>query len=77
MAGRLHDQHILVTGGSRGIGAAIIEKALAEDARVSFIDIEQQTGEALLASLAAKGRCHFGAGSVTSAAEPTRSALNA
>ena len=72
MAGRLHDQHILVTGGSRGIGAAIIEKALAEDARVSFIDIEQQAGEALLASLAAMGRCHFGAGSVTSATDIAR-----
>ena len=38
MAGRLEGEHILVTGGSRGIGAAIVEKCLAEGARVSFIE---------------------------------------
>ena len=27
---RLEGQHILVTGGSRGIGLAVVEKALAE-----------------------------------------------
>ncbi|MCA3562115.1 MAG: glucose 1-dehydrogenase [Aestuariivirga sp.] len=72
MAGRLEGQHVLVTGGSRGIGAAIVAKALAEGASVSFIDIEQTTGEEFLASLGAAGRCHFGAGSVTSAADIAR-----
>ncbi len=36
---RLSGQHILVTGGSRGIGLATVEKALAEGARVTSLDI--------------------------------------
>lgn len=70
--GRLENQHILVTGGSRGIGAAIIEKALAEGAKVSFIDVEAEAGEALLRALNAGDRCHFGAGSVTAAGDIAR-----
>lgn len=45
--GRLQDAHILVTGGSRGIGAAAVEKALAEGARVSFVDLLPDEGRAL------------------------------
>jgi NAD(P)-dependent dehydrogenase (short-subunit alcohol dehydrogenase family) len=71
MAGRLAQQHILVTGGSRGIGAAIVEKALEEDAQVSIIDLEEEAGHALVKSLDAS-RCHFSAGSVCIAADITR-----
>ena len=67
MAGRLHGQHIFVTGGSRGIGAAIVEKALVEDARVSIIDIEEAAGRALVLSLGATDRLYFGRGDVCSA----------
>lgn len=72
MAGRLQDHHVLVTGGSRGIGAAIVQKALAEGARVSFIDIERQAGEDLVQALLAPDRCHFGTGSVCAAADIAR-----
>ena len=67
MGGRLSGRHVLVTGGSRGIGAAIVEKALIEGARVSFIDIEEQAGLALCAALAAPDRCFFGVGNVCNA----------
>ena len=72
MAGRLQGHHILVTGGSRGIGAAIVEKALAEDAAVTFIDIEAVAGEALLTSLPEGSRCHFGVGNVCNAQDIAR-----
>jgi NAD(P)-dependent dehydrogenase (short-subunit alcohol dehydrogenase family) len=64
MAGRLDGQHLLVTGGSRGIGAAIVEKSLAEGARVSIIDVEEEAGRNLVARLAAPGRVFFGPGDI-------------
>lgn len=70
--GRLANQHVLVTGGSRGIGAAIVGKALAEGAKVSIIDIAAEAGEALVKSLNAADRVHFGVGSVTIAADIAR-----
>jgi len=68
--GRLDGQHILVTGGSRGIGAATVEKAHDEGARVSIIDLLPDEGAALAARLGP--RVHFGQGSVTSAEDLAR-----
>jgi NAD(P)-dependent dehydrogenase (short-subunit alcohol dehydrogenase family) len=69
MAGRLENEHVLVTGGSRGIGAAIVEKCLSEGARVSIIDIEEEAGRALVKSLGADDRLFFARGDIRFAAE--------
>ncbi len=69
MGGRLADQHIFVTGGSRGIGAAIVEKSLSEGASVSIIDVEEETGNAFVNRLEAKGRVYFARGDIRFAAE--------
>ena len=52
---RLKGNHVLVTGGSQGIGAAIVVDAAAEGARVSFFDIDVERGEALAAKLNSEG----------------------
>lgn len=44
MSKSLQDEHILVTGGAQGIGAAIVEVALREGATVSFVDIDHERG---------------------------------
>lgn len=67
--GRLEGHHVLVTGGSRGIGAATVEKALAEGAKVSFVDIEAEAGRALAGRLGAGGRVFFAKADIRSAEE--------
>jgi NAD(P)-dependent dehydrogenase (short-subunit alcohol dehydrogenase family) len=69
MTGRLRGEHILVTGGSRGIGAAIVEKALNEGANVSFVDIEEEAARALVAMLDAGDRVNFCVGDVRSSVD--------
>ena len=72
MSGRLDDHHILVTGGSRGIGAAIVEKALAEGARVSFIDLDEVAGREFLGTLGGGDRVFFAKADVRSADDIAR-----
>jgi NAD(P)-dependent dehydrogenase (short-subunit alcohol dehydrogenase family) len=64
MTRRLEGHHIVVTGGSRGIGAAIVEKTLAEGSRVSIIDVEEEAGRAFIASLNAPDRVYFSRGDI-------------
>jgi NAD(P)-dependent dehydrogenase (short-subunit alcohol dehydrogenase family) len=49
--GRLDQHHILVTGGAQGIGAATVERAREEGARVTFIDLGAEAGQALASRL--------------------------
>jgi len=70
MMGRLDGHHIFVTGGSRGIGAATVEKAVEEGAKVSFIDLLVDEGTALAARLGPD--VLFAQGSVTSATDLAR-----
>ena len=49
-----------------------MEKALAEGASVSIIDVEAEAGHALINALSAGDRCHFGAGNVTVADDIAR-----
>jgi NAD(P)-dependent dehydrogenase (short-subunit alcohol dehydrogenase family) len=60
----LAGEHVLVTGGARGIGAAIVEVALgAGAAAVSFLDVDEETGRRRAEALG--GRCAFEPADVT------------
>jgi NAD(P)-dependent dehydrogenase (short-subunit alcohol dehydrogenase family) len=47
----LQDRAVLVTGGSTGIGRALVEAFAAQGARVGFVDIDSTNGAALAAAL--------------------------
>lgn len=72
MSGRLAGRHVFVTGASRGIGAAIVEKALAEGANVTAIDLDREAGEAFVAGLADRDRVHFEGGDIRRMDDITR-----
>lgn len=52
---KLANQHIFVTGGAKGIGAAIVRDAALAGAKVSFVDIDIATSEAFTKDLRAEG----------------------
>ena len=54
MSARLKDEHVFVTGGAAGIGAAIVKKCAQEGAKVSFVDLDTK-GEEYAAELKAEG----------------------
>ncbi len=66
---------MLVTGGSRGIGAATVEKALTEGAKVSFVDLLAEEGQALCDRLGSD--VFFQQANVCSADELGQSVCNA
>lgn len=43
----LEGSRVIVTGGASGIGAGLVEAYVAQGARVAFIDIQDEAGEAL------------------------------
>src|SRR5579864_9036798 len=48
LAGRV----VLITGGASGIGAAFVRAFAAQQARVAFLDIDTEAGEALVREVA-------------------------
>ena len=66
MTGRFDNEHILVTGGGRGIGSAIVEKCLLEGAKVSFIDLVGEEGRSLNNKLNQDNKLLFEEGNVCS-----------
>lgn len=52
---KLAGQHIFVTGGAKGIGAAIVRDAVLAGAKTSFVDIDVATGESFANELQAQG----------------------
>ena len=46
---------VFVTGGASGIGAEIVRAFAAQKARIGFVDLDTDTGEALAAKLGAGG----------------------
>ena len=66
MTGRLDNEHILVTGGGRGIGSAIVEKCLLEGAKVSFIDLVGEEVRSLNNKLNQDNKLLFEEGNVCS-----------
>ena len=63
--GKLRDRVAVVTGGSRGIGAAIVKAYLDEGAAVAFNGRNAEAGEALVSSLGKPDLTWFCQGSVT------------
>ncbi|MFP5226644.1 MAG: SDR family NAD(P)-dependent oxidoreductase [Acidobacteriota bacterium] len=51
----LRDRVVVVTGGASGIGAAMVEAFAANQARVSFLDMQAEAGEQLVERLRTAG----------------------
>lgn len=51
MAGRLQDKVAVITGGTRGIGRATVEKFLSEGAKVVFCGTNEELGQAFATEL--------------------------
>jgi NAD(P)-dependent dehydrogenase (short-subunit alcohol dehydrogenase family) len=52
----LADRVVIVTGGASGIGEVLVRAFVANDARVAFLDLQEQAGQALTASLKGAGK---------------------
>ena len=50
---------VLITGGATGIGACLVEEFVAQGAKVGFIDLEREAGEALARKLAGAAHAPF------------------
>jgi len=55
---------VAITGGARGIGFAVAERAVASGARVALLDVDAERGAASARALGADGRARFHAADV-------------
>ena len=60
MARRFEDRNVVVTGGNRGIGRAIVERFAAEGADVMVVGRNEETIAATVAAVEAAGGKAFG-----------------
>jgi NAD(P)-dependent dehydrogenase (short-subunit alcohol dehydrogenase family) len=51
----LHGRRVLITGGASGIGESLVTHFTAQDARVAFLDIQDQPAAALIARITEAG----------------------
>lgn len=51
----LRARRVFVTGGGSGIGAALVEAFARQEARVAFVDVAEEEGQALVERIAAAG----------------------
>ncbi|MGA8043816.1 MAG: SDR family oxidoreductase [Terracidiphilus sp.] len=51
----LRNRAVIITGGATGIGASLVEHFARQGSRVAFLDVKDEPGRALAASLAAQG----------------------
>ncbi len=51
----LAGQHAFVSGGASGLGREFVSQLAAQQARVSFVDIDEASGRALVAEIARRG----------------------
>jgi len=59
---RLHGKRVVITGGSTGIGAAVVRRFVAEGAAVAILDVNTGSAEALAADISHQGTTAFAIG---------------
>jgi len=59
---RLHGKRVVITGGSTGIGAAVVRRFVAEGAAVAILDVNTGSAEALAADISHQGSTAFAIG---------------
>ena len=69
MSGTFEDVSVLVTGGARGIGRAIVVAFAAEGARVTFVDMNDTAAPDAIAAAGAGDRVRFQRADVTNPSE--------